>query len=227
MKHWACQIPLNKRLRAFLKFRLKGEALIGTRALNRGGHLSRNYYWTFTDPAVVKVGIKTGFLASLLFRKVGEEQNHFERGSCLLKCPDGWTLIRGRALFNACTLIQRNYVQHKCATWQVKFTTNMSPLTIRTLYFLSIYQRNNSTMTLGKHWKKQNRTKTKTFLNYNPKRCDLHNFSLRLRKMWNGIITIKLTYESKIRQKDFCRLKNNKYKNRHMYRGKQKTVKEW
>ena len=58
MKHWACQIPLNKRLRAFLKFRLKGEALIGTRALNRGGHLSRNYYWTFTDPAVVKVGIE-------------------------------------------------------------------------------------------------------------------------------------------------------------------------
>lgn len=194
MKHWACQIPLNKRLRAFLKFRLKGEALIGTRALNRGGHLSRNYYWTFTDPAVVKVGIKTGFLASLPFRKVGEEQNHFERGSCLLKWPDGWTLIRGRALFNACTLIQRNYVQ-QC---------------------------------VGKHWKKQNRTKTKTFLNYNPKRSDVHNFSLHLSKIWNGIITIKLTYESKIRQKDFCRLKKrNKYKNRHMYRGKQKTAKEY
>ena len=79
-------------------------------------------YQETTDPAVVKVGIKTGFLASLLFRKVGEEQNHFERGSCFLKWPDGctlirgWTLIRGRALFNACTLIQRNYVQHKCAT---------------------------------------------------------------------------------------------------------------
>lgn len=163
MKHWACQIPLNKRLRAFLEFRLKGEALIGTRALNRGGHLSRNYYWTFTDPAVVKVGIKTGFLASLLFRKVGEEQNHFERGSCLLKWPDGWTLIRGRALFNACTLIQRNYVQHKCATWQVKFNTNMSPLTKRTLYFLSIYQRNNSTRTLGNIEKNKTGQKQKLF----------------------------------------------------------------
>ena len=91
----------NKRQGAYLKFRLKGWAVIGRRALNPGGRLlsspvgNQVIYLSpiiqFTHRVINKVAIETGFPCIPTIKDIN--RGGVGGGACLIFWPRGWALV--------------------------------------------------------------------------------------------------------------------------------------